>query len=520
MPRVRIKNGPAKGSTFDIGEEPLSIGREPSCGIQILDKGASRNHAEIFRIGEMCFIRDLESRNGTYVNDNKIEEELLREGDRIQIGATIIVFESAEASAEGGEGGGENLEFSEEAVGNTLELRLEDLSAMTVGEGDGTEAVRLRALYRLGRTISEAKEEQELIEKVLPFVTKQLNADIAYLFTRDPQKGNIVPIGTHSKSGRKGGKISRTIIRRAIQEKRALLTSDAMQDNRFSARDSIVLKQIHSVICVPLSVSGDLSGVLYLAADNPNNVFSEEELELSAAMADQIGLALSHLRIQQQQREHLMSTIQILVRAAEMKDPSTRGHSERVAAYALAIGRQLHMKPEDLEDLQLAAILHDIGQLVEGEDSLYGIGQESAGQLTEEQKRVRLTLDIIKDMACYNVIEEGIRYQLERNDGSGPEGLKGGAIPLAARIIAVANEFDNRANAMSQKSSGVTLKEAIIELGRQAGRRFDEDVVKALLIAHRNGSLHATLEEQLEAAQTQEVQKVDEEEPPPQAEGD
>ena len=82
MPRVRVKNGPAKGSTFDIGEEPLSIGREPTCGIQVLDKGASRNHAEIFRIGEMCFIRDLDSRNGTYVNDTKIEEELLREGDR------------------------------------------------------------------------------------------------------------------------------------------------------------------------------------------------------------------------------------------------------------------------------------------------------------------------------------------------------------------------------------------------------------------------------------------------------
>ncbi len=505
MPRVRIKNGPAKGSNFDIAEEPLSIGREPTCGIQILDKGASRSHAEIFRIGEMCFIRDLDSRNGTYVNDGKIEEELLREGDRIQIGATILVFESQDAVPEGSEG---SLEFSEDDVGNTLELRLEDLSALNVGEGDGSEAVRLRALYRLGRILSDEKEEEELIKKVLPFVTDQLAADFSYLFTRDPQKGNIVPIGTHSKTGRKGGKISRTIIRRAIQEKRALLTSDAMQDNRFSARDSIVLKQIHSVICVPLSVSGDLSGVLYLAADNPGNVFSEEELELAAAMADQIGLAISHMRIQKQQREHLMSTIQVLVRASEMKDPTTRGHSERVAAYSLAIGRQLHLKLEDLHNLQLAALLHDIGKLAQGQDSLYGIGQEKDNVATQEERVVKIALDIVKDMSCYSSIEEGIRFQLERNDGSGPGGLKGGAIPMPARIIAVANEFDVRANSMDNKSSGAMLKEAIIELGRQAGRKFDEDVVKALLIAHRNGTLHDSLDEQLQAAQTQELTKV------------
>ena len=367
MPRLRIKNGPSKGMTFDIGDQPLSIGRDPTCGIQVMDKGASRNHSEVFRIGEMCFIRDLESRNGTFINDNKLDEELLREGDRIQIGATILVFESSDAPKAASAGGG--IEFSEEDVGNTLELRLEDLSAMNV---DGSEAQRLRALYRLGRIIAEEKDEESLIQKVLPFVADNLRADCTYLFTRDPQKGNIVPIGTFSKSEKKGGKISRSIIRRAIQEKRAVLVTDAMQDNRFSARDSIVLKQIHSVLCVPLSVSGDFQGVLYAAGDNPGQVFTEEDLELSAAMADQVGLAISHLRVQLAQRDHLMSTIRVLVRAAEMRDPTTRGHSERLAAYSIAIGRQLRLSLPELESLQLAALLHDIGRIAQGDDSFAG----------------------------------------------------------------------------------------------------------------------------------------------------
>ena len=503
MPRLRIKNGPSKGMTFDIGDQPLSIGRDPTCGIQVMDKGASRNHSEVFRIGEMCFIRDLESRNGTFINDNKLDEELLREGDRIQIGATILVFESSDAPKAASAGGG--IEFSEEDVGNTLELRLEDLSAMNV---DGSEAQRLRALYRLGRIIAEEKDEESLIQKVLPFVADNLRADCTYLFTRDPQKGNIVPIGTFSKSEKKGGKISRSIIRRAIQEKRAVLVTDAMQDNRFSARDSIVLKQIHSVLCVPLSVSGDFQGVLYAAGDNPGQVFTEEDLELSAAMADQVGLAISHLRVQLAQRDHLMSTIRVLVRAAEMRDPTTRGHSERLAAYSIAIGRQLRLSLPELESLQLAALLHDIGRIAQGDDSLYGIGQE-ATTLSPEERVVRVSLEIVKDMACFKAIEDGIRHQLERNDGSGPGKLQGAAIPVAARIIAVSHEFDIRANAVSQKSAGVLLKEAVIELGRQAGRKYDEDVVKALLIAHRNDTLHAPLDQQLALSRTAEVKKVE-----------
>ncbi len=499
MPFLRQKNGPNKGQKVEIKDQPLSMGRDPNCGIEILDKGASRLHAEVFRIGEMCFIRDLDSRNGTFVNDAKIEEELLREGDRIQIGATVLVFE-------GGDGTDLDVEFSEESVGNTLELRLEDLTSLNVGEGDGSEARRLRSFYRLSRVLTEVREEQELIDKVLPFVCAETNADTAYLFARDSEKGNFTPVGTYSRSDAKTGKVSRTIIRRAVQEKRALMTSDATQDNRFSARDSIVLKQIHSVICVPFSVSGELSGVLYLASDTPADVFTEDELELAAAMSDQIGVSISNLRVRQEQREQLMSTIRVLVRASEMRDPTSAGHSERVAAYSLAIGRELKLRRDRLENLQLAAFLHEIGKLALGGDSLYGVGRPHDGEAkpeTEAQKIVGATLEIVKDMRCFSVVEEAIRYQLEHHDGSGPEAMVGEKIPLAARIIAVADYFDRKANAVREGARDTLLKEAVVDLNRQAGKLFDENVVKALLIAHRKKTLHASLDEQVAAVRSE-----------------
>ena len=93
MTILRVKSGADKGKTYEITGESTTIGREDDCAIQIPDQGISRKHSEIFRIGEMFFIRDLESRNHTFVNEKEIDEELLRIGDRIQIGTTTLVFE-------------------------------------------------------------------------------------------------------------------------------------------------------------------------------------------------------------------------------------------------------------------------------------------------------------------------------------------------------------------------------------------------------------------------------------------
>ncbi len=97
MTILRVRSGADKGKTYEITGESTTIGREDDCAIQIPDQGISRKHSEIFRIGEMFFIRDLESRNHTFVNEKEIDEELLRIGDRIQIGTTTLVFEDRNA---------------------------------------------------------------------------------------------------------------------------------------------------------------------------------------------------------------------------------------------------------------------------------------------------------------------------------------------------------------------------------------------------------------------------------------
>ena len=100
MSKIRIVNGPYRGREKTLGEKSLTIGRDAEAGIQILDRSASRFHAEIFPVGGMFFVRDLDSKNGTFINEDRLtDEELLRESDVIKIGTTELIFESGAALA-------------------------------------------------------------------------------------------------------------------------------------------------------------------------------------------------------------------------------------------------------------------------------------------------------------------------------------------------------------------------------------------------------------------------------------
>ena len=190
MPQLRIKNGPEKGRVFKLTDDHTTIGRDVSVGVQINDHGASREHAEVFKIGEMFFIRDQGSRNGTYINDEDIKEELLREGDRIQVGNTILVFESKEESRNN------KIEFSEqtsaEDLGTTMEIKLPGAGEMD-GISSSAATEQLKILYRLGKLMTTEKNSNELLKKILVLIGDVIKAENIYIFIRDQESGKLIP---------------------------------------------------------------------------------------------------------------------------------------------------------------------------------------------------------------------------------------------------------------------------------------------------------------------------------------
>jgi pSer/pThr/pTyr-binding forkhead associated (FHA) protein len=126
MPYIRVKSGPNKGRVFEIKDAVITIGRDDNQTLQVLDQGVSRAHSEIFRIGEMCFIRDLNSTNGTFVNNTRITEEVLKTDDELLIGTTILLFEDktlepAALSSDVFEGG----EHDKIAAATAVELKMQ-----------------------------------------------------------------------------------------------------------------------------------------------------------------------------------------------------------------------------------------------------------------------------------------------------------------------------------------------------------------------------------------------------------
>jgi len=480
MPVLRVKNGPDKGKTIEIGQEAVGIGRDATETLQVLDQGASRAHAEIFKIGEMVFLRDLNSKNGTFVNDDRVHETLLQIGDKIKIGTTVLVFDEGVAGSDAEE---DKIEFSGmESLGATMEIDLRGRTETARAVGDSVWSTNLRALYALAQAIGNAQDEKGLMKKVIELAVDAVDADAGYIFIKDLE-GRLIPLGIVEKRAEEGRKISRTIIKRVFQYRKSVLTSDASTDARFKEHQSIVTKKIQSVICVPLAAFEKINGVLYLHQASLDRPFGQNELELATAMGVQAGAALMNLQSAEVQQKMLMGTVKSLITTYELRHPEWRGHSGRVCIWSTAIANELGLETLDNRHVQLAALLHDVGKIVASERS--GVFEADEGY--REEDHVSLGVEIISNIDGMKEIIPGIKYHHERADGSGyPDGLKGEDIPRPARIIAVADAFDH----LSREIEG-GIKGALIAVGKNEQGLFHDDVVEALLVSYRNGSLFA-----------------------------
>ena len=487
MPRIRIISGPNTGTIQELElakspdvtskKECIFIGRDPNIDIPLSDQGASRKHVEIFRIGDKYFLQDLDSKNGTFVNEEQINLEILDFGDRIRIGQTEMVFEDAQDTKSS---------QSSEQVGATMVIDLKNLRKehRAIGE-KALESDRLQILYKTGKIISEERNRRKLIQKVLGIVIDTVEAEEAHLLLRTA--GGKLSVVESTLKNEQATRISTAIANRAMEFSKAVLSSDISRDERFSRSKSVQSGDARSVICAPLVVAGKATGALYLSSSKVEEGFSAENLEIIALIAIQLGLALQSLKATENQRDLYFRTIHALSTAIAMRDPTTLGHSERVSKYVGAICNELDQTVEQRGRIQIAGILHNIGKIGASDAEI----EATAGEDREARKaQARLAEKIIKKMGGLDFVLPGILHTYENYDGSGvPDGLKGDKIPLMARIISVANYFDKLTAMTNQDSQPMLTKDAIDKLREMSGTILDPDIVNALEIAYKKATL-------------------------------
>lgn len=180
-------------------------------------------------------------------------------------------------------------------------------------------------------------------------------------------------------------------------------------------------------------------------------------------------------------RDIYLSTITALVRALEQKDPYTRGHSDRVKTYALAVAREMHVPADQLERLEYVALLHDVGKIGIRDTIWMKQGRLDQAEYEEIKRHPVVGAEIIGQIEMLGHDVEIVRHHHEWFDGSGyPDRKAGKNIPIGARILAVADAFDAMTSERPYKPAyGYT--EAVEELNRYSGRQFDPEVVQAFL---------------------------------------
>jgi two-component system, NtrC family, sensor kinase len=344
MPTLTIIQGPDQGRTFEIDGASSTIGRDPQCAVPLRDPGVSRNHAFIELRGDHYVLRDAGSANGTYMNGARITEVGIQPGDQIRIANTIfaVAYPPAEAPVENYQG----LPIQVDTEGRVDSSIMATATASGephlafAGGGDmaqmRTSIVGLRALYRIAELLARNYDIDRLLGGIMDMVFDVVDADRGFILLKDARTGAMTPKAIRyreelldeirreqSASAAPGSPqpppappppekqapicVSKTIISYVTKRGEGVLTTNAMQDQRFEQGESVQDFGIRSAICVPIKSRTGILGIMHVDTHVSQGRFSPEDLKLMTAIGCQTGLAVENalLMASQVQQERL-----------------------------------------------------------------------------------------------------------------------------------------------------------------------------------------------------------------------
>lgn len=231
-------------------------------------------------------------------------------------------------------------------------------------------------------------------------------------------------------------------------------------------------------IGVPLKMQGQVVGGMLLENNNSTDLFTEDELELLTTLSSQAMVAMENAVLYETLKANYFAAIQSLVNALEANDTFTKGHSERVTRLSLHLGQYIGLDYKELETLEHAAILHDIGKL--GVDTLI---LQKRGKLTVSeyaliQAHPEIGNEILRPIRTMQDVRTIIIQHHERYDGKGyPKRLKGSEISLKSRILSIVDTFDAMMTDRPYRNA-LTIGQVFDELEKNSGTQFDPYVVQ------------------------------------------
>ncbi len=242
-----------------------------------------------------------------------------------------------------------------------------------------------------------------------------------------------------------------------------------------------------SLVCAPLSVNRKILGVIEVLNKRDGSLFGEADLDAVVSVATTAAMAIENTRLHQTVLDAYKNTITTLAAAIDAKDPYTRGHSQRVMEYSLRAGTALCLDVEDLETLQYAGILHDVGKIAIDSVLLNKQGALTDAEWTIMRTHSAIGADLLMGIPFLEKASDLVLCHHEKYDGKGyPNGYKGEEIPIGARLIAVADAFDTMTTDRAYRSA-LPVDAAVRELHTCSGGHFCPIAVRAFVSGLRLG---------------------------------
>jgi putative nucleotidyltransferase with HDIG domain len=385
---------------------------------------------------------------------------------------------------------------------------------------------RIGLLCDIAEEASSITQVSTLLERVLKVTQHTIGAAITAVFLKDESKARVhlpITVSQYDDTMRRQA----TMIESEIADLVAidaipLMINNVATDSRISLNSKKISGSIvRSIIATPILKGKKVVGVLMGVNKDGGGDFTQRDFEVLKGFASTEALILlvslektaienvNSLTVNPTLLEGYRNTVHELASTIDVKDDHVYEHSRRVKDYALLAANALSLNPRDLQAIEFGALLHDIGKI--------GVDSEilrKPGPLTDEEWKIvyghpQKGADILKDIPHLKDAINIVLYHHERYDGAGyPKKLKGEAIPIGARLVAVANAFDTMTTDHSYRAA-LSADEALKELLDDTGTQFCPKAIEAFVAAYKKyrGNLPARINP--DSVQTKETKSAE-----------
>lgn len=435
MAELIIRQGPDSGTRFKI-EQELIMGRSSQSRandpkfLRLSDAEISRQHMRIFQNGEGYFVEDLHSTNGTLLRGKFLQPgaaQELKDGDELYFGNSQAVFRLQDVPATQSRVVDFDLAPVKSGHRTTSELHvisgdedqpdvsmivdasqiLMQLRDKVSGDAELNKELvkRMQAMIQVSIALGAITDLDELLAKIMQLIFDIFEgADRAFVVAYKAKTNQFRPLIMRNRDSEippgEDIALSRTIINQVLEQKHALLLMDALGDQRFSNHDSIQDLSIRSVMCAPLLYENDVLGLIQIDTRQSSHVFTAEDLDVLTGISAQMAISMKNSQLYQEIEGLFEGFVTASVQAIEARDPSTAGHSFRVADHteqlAMAVDRtneyglrDITFSREQIQEVRYAALLHDFGKVGVREHILTKAKKLYPHEMTELKLRIK-----------------------------------------------------------------------------------------------------------------------------------